>query len=89
LEERFTWLDWTEDTAPLLAALDVLFASESFGGDSLDGNRLRDWRPEPKGANEPAANRRLRENRSNERPGSARRSNRRGLSDEITCGKLS
>jgi glycosyltransferase involved in cell wall biosynthesis len=34
LEERFTWLDWTEDTASLLAALDVFVSAshtESFG----------------------------------------------------------
>jgi len=34
LEERFLWLDWVEDTAPLLAALDVFVSAshtESFG----------------------------------------------------------
>ena len=34
MEERFTWLDWTEDTASLLAALDVFVSAshtESFG----------------------------------------------------------
>jgi glycosyltransferase involved in cell wall biosynthesis len=34
LEERFLWLNWVEDTAPLLAALDVFVSashSESFG----------------------------------------------------------
>ncbi len=34
LENRFLWLDWLEDTAPLLAALDVFVSashSESFG----------------------------------------------------------
>jgi glycosyltransferase involved in cell wall biosynthesis len=34
LEERFLWLDWVEDTAPLLAALDIFVSashSESFG----------------------------------------------------------
>lgn len=34
LEERFLWLDWAEDTAPLLAALDVFVSAshtESFG----------------------------------------------------------
>ncbi len=34
LEERFLWLDWVEETAPLLAALDVFVSashSESFG----------------------------------------------------------
>lgn len=34
LEERFLWLDWVEDTAPLLAAMDIFVSashSESFG----------------------------------------------------------
>lgn len=34
MEERFTWLDWTEDTASLLASLDVFVSAshtESFG----------------------------------------------------------
>lgn len=34
LEERFLWLDWVEDTAPLFAAMDVFVSpshSESFG----------------------------------------------------------
>lgn len=34
LEEKFLWLDWVEDTAPLFAALDVFVSasySESFG----------------------------------------------------------
>ena len=34
LEERFLWLDWVEDTTPLLAALDVFVSAshtESFG----------------------------------------------------------
>lgn len=34
LEDRFLWLDWVEDTAPLLAALDIYVSashSESFG----------------------------------------------------------
>lgn len=34
LEDRFLWLDWVEDTAPLLAALDVFVSAshtESFG----------------------------------------------------------
>jgi glycosyltransferase involved in cell wall biosynthesis len=34
LEERFLWLDWVEETAPMLAALDVFVSashSESFG----------------------------------------------------------
>ncbi len=34
LEERFLWLDWVEETAPLLAALDVFVSAshtESFG----------------------------------------------------------
>jgi glycosyltransferase involved in cell wall biosynthesis len=34
LEERFLWLDWVEDTAPLLSALDIFVSashSESFG----------------------------------------------------------
>ncbi|HTK37899.1 MAG TPA: glycosyltransferase family 4 protein [Pyrinomonadaceae bacterium] len=34
LEDRFLWLDWVDDTAPLLAALDVFVSashSESFG----------------------------------------------------------
>jgi L-malate glycosyltransferase len=34
LEERFLWLDWVEDTAPLLASLDIFVSashSESFG----------------------------------------------------------
>lgn len=34
LEERFLWLDWVEDTGPLLAAMDIFVSashSESFG----------------------------------------------------------
>jgi glycosyltransferase involved in cell wall biosynthesis len=34
LDDRFLWLDWVEDTAPLLAALDIFVSashSESFG----------------------------------------------------------
>ena len=34
LEDRFLWLDWVEDTAPLFAALDILISAshtESFG----------------------------------------------------------
>lgn len=34
LEDRFLWLDWVEDTAPLLSALDIFVSashSESFG----------------------------------------------------------
>ena len=34
LEEKFLWLDWVEETAPLLAALDVFVSAshtESFG----------------------------------------------------------
>jgi len=34
LEDRFLWLDWVEDTAPLLAAMDLFVSAshtESFG----------------------------------------------------------
>ncbi|HLM59331.1 MAG TPA: glycosyltransferase family 4 protein [Pyrinomonadaceae bacterium] len=45
MEERFLWLDWAEDTAPLLAALDVFVSAshtESFGLAILEAMAIGD-----------------------------------------------